>query len=101
MRLTVVVPNEREGWRRLSAAITKAGGDIIALGTFLADDPTQGRLTVKIGGIAKEKVLKRSAPSPSVLRTHGSRNASGPVPVLAGQRQAARAAGSGRARSAW
>ncbi len=62
VRLTVVVPNERGELAKVSAAITKAGGDIIALGTFLADDPTQGRLTVKVGGIAKEKVAEAIAP---------------------------------------
>ncbi len=62
VRLTVVVPNERGELAKVSAAITNAGGDIIALGTFLADDPAQGRLTVKVGGIAKEKVAEAIAP---------------------------------------
>ena len=62
VRLTVVIPNERGGLAKTAAAITKAGGNILALGTFLADDPTQGRLTVKIEGIAKEKVAEAIAP---------------------------------------
>jgi acetoin utilization protein AcuB len=62
VRLTVVVPNERGGLAKVSAAIAKAGGNIIALGTFLADDPTQGRLTVKIDGIAKEQVMEALRP---------------------------------------
>jgi acetoin utilization protein AcuB len=73
VRLTVVVPNERGGLAKVAAAITKAGGDILALGTFLADDPTQGRLTVKIGGIAKEKV--KEAIAPLALRIEDLRDA--------------------------
>jgi acetoin utilization protein AcuB len=58
VRLTMVVANRRGELCKVSEAISKAGGNIIALGTFLADDPTQGRLTIKVDGLAKEKILE-------------------------------------------
>ncbi len=58
VRISMVLPNERGELAKVTAAITKAGGNIIALGTFLADDTTQGRLTVKVEGLAKEKITE-------------------------------------------
>ena len=62
VRVSMVLPNERGELAKVAAALTKAGGNIIALGTFLADDTTQGRLTVKVDGLAKEKVLEALRP---------------------------------------
>lgn len=62
VRVSVVVPNERGELAKVAAAIAKAGGDILALGTFLAGDPTQGRLAVKVGGLAKDQVAAALAP---------------------------------------
>ncbi len=62
VRLTMVVPNQRGELAKVSEAVTKAGGNIIALGTFLADDPTQGRLTMKIEGLTKDRVLEALRP---------------------------------------
>jgi acetoin utilization protein AcuB len=58
VRISMVLPNERGELAMVTAAITKAGGNIIALGTFLADDTTQGRLTVKVEGLAKDKITE-------------------------------------------
>ncbi len=62
VRVSVVLPNERGELAKVSAAITKAGGNIIALGTFLAEDTTQGRLTVKVEGLSKEKIAETLRP---------------------------------------
>lgn len=62
VRISMVLPNERGELAKVSGAITKAGGNIIALGTFLGDDPTQGRLTVKVEGLAKEKIAEALRP---------------------------------------
>lgn len=56
VRVSLVLPNERGELAKVSSAITKAGGNIIALGTFLAEDTTQGRLTVKVEGLSREKI---------------------------------------------
>ena len=62
VRITAVLPNQRGELAKVSEAITKAGGNIIALGTFLAEDATQGRLTVKVEGLSKEKVVEALRP---------------------------------------
>jgi len=62
VRISLVVPNQRGELAKATDAITKAGGNILALGTFLAEDTTQGRLTVKVEGLSKEKVLEALRP---------------------------------------
>jgi acetoin utilization protein AcuB len=62
VRVSMVLPNERGELAKVAAALTKAGGNIIALGTFLADDTTQGRVTVKVDGLAKDKVVEALRP---------------------------------------
>jgi len=62
VRISLVVPNQRGELAKVTDAITKAGGNILALGTFLAEDTTQGRLTVKVEGLSKEKVLEALRP---------------------------------------
>jgi acetoin utilization protein AcuB len=62
VRISLVVPNQRGELAKVTDAVTKAGGNIIALGTFLAEDTTQGRLTVKVEGLSKEKVLEALRP---------------------------------------
>ncbi len=62
VRITAVLPNQCGELAKVSGALCNAGGNIIALGTFLADDPTQGRLTVKVEGISREKVEEALRP---------------------------------------
>ncbi|MCX7028792.1 MAG: hypothetical protein NTU62_01560, partial [Spirochaetes bacterium] len=62
VRISMVLPNERGELAKVSAAVTEAGGNIIALGTFLAEDTTQGRLTVKVEGLSKEKIAEALRP---------------------------------------
>jgi len=62
VRITAVLPNVRGELAKVSEALCKAGGNIIALGTFLAEDTTQGRLTVKVEGLSKEKIAETLRP---------------------------------------
>ena len=62
VRISMVIPNERGELAKVSTAITKAGGNIIALGTFLADDTTQGRLTIKVERLTKDQILEALRP---------------------------------------
>jgi acetoin utilization protein AcuB len=62
VRASVVVTNEPGGLAKVSAAITKAGANIIALGTFLAGEPAQGRIAVKVEGITKEQLAAALVP---------------------------------------
>jgi hypothetical protein len=34
------------------------GGDIISLGTFLGEDPTEGLLTVKVAGVPQDQLVE-------------------------------------------
>ncbi len=56
VRLTMEVPNERGELAKIAAAITQAGGNIIALGTFLGEDRTRGLLTVKVEGLSRDQL---------------------------------------------
>lgn len=62
VRLSIVVPNQKGELAKITAAITGAGGNIIAMGTFLGEDPTRGLCTVKVDGIGREKLLQAVTP---------------------------------------
>jgi acetoin utilization protein AcuB len=57
VRISVTMPNEKGELAKIAAAVAQAGGNIIALGTFLGEDPTTGRCTVKVGGVSREKLV--------------------------------------------
>jgi acetoin utilization protein AcuB len=42
---------------KITGAISGAGGNIIALGTFLGEDPTNGLVTIKVDGLGKERLM--------------------------------------------
>ncbi len=44
--------------RKMTKAIYEAGGNILAMGTFLGEDPTNGLCTIKVDGIAKDAVVQ-------------------------------------------
>lgn len=73
VRLSIVVPNEKGELARITAAVTAAGGNIIALGTFLGEDPTRGLCTLKVDGIDREKLL--TAVKPLVIAVEDVREA--------------------------
>jgi acetoin utilization protein AcuB len=51
LRLTVEIPERKGEMARITTAIAQLGGNILALGTFLGDDPTTGIVTVKVEDI--------------------------------------------------
>lgn len=53
VRASVLVANKAGEIARLSQAIFQAGGNIIALGTFLGEDPSNAELTFKVSGLAE------------------------------------------------
>jgi acetoin utilization protein AcuB len=57
VRISVTMPNEKGELAKIAAAVAQAGGNIIALGTFLGEDPTTGRCTVKVDGVSREKLV--------------------------------------------
>jgi acetoin utilization protein AcuB len=62
LRVSLTVPNVKGELAKVSAAVSNAGGNILALGTFLGDDPTQGRVTVKVDGLSRETLLSVLTP---------------------------------------
>ncbi|MGA2765177.1 MAG: CBS domain-containing protein [Spirochaetia bacterium] len=62
IRVSLTVPNVKGELAKVSAAVSKAGGNIIALGTFLGEDPSLGRVTLKVDGISSDELLGALTP---------------------------------------
>ncbi len=62
IRLTVSVPDTPGELAKLAQAIHAIGGNIIALGTFLGDSPSEGVVTIKIEGVKVEDLKKAIQP---------------------------------------
>ena len=56
LRLTIESPERKGEIARLTTEIARLGGNILALGTFLGDDPTTGVVTVKIEDVPLEQI---------------------------------------------
>jgi acetoin utilization protein AcuB len=57
VRLTMLVPEEKGILASLTSEIANMGGNILALGTFMGEDPTNRMVTVKVAGAPTEKLL--------------------------------------------
>jgi acetoin utilization protein AcuB len=57
VRLTLLVPEEPGILASLTAEIANLGGNILALGTFQGEDPTNRMVTVKVANAPTEKLL--------------------------------------------
>lgn len=57
LRLTLNVPERKGEMARITTAIAQLGGNILALGTFLGDDPTTAIVTVKVEDVPTEALL--------------------------------------------
>ncbi len=62
VRMTMVVPEEKGELTKLSGAVSAAGGNIIALGTFLGEDSSQTLLTMKVQDLSMEALQKAVQP---------------------------------------
>jgi acetoin utilization protein AcuB len=58
VRLTLQVPNKKGVLASITSQIAQMGGDIISLGTFLGEDPTEGLLTVKVAEVPQDQLVK-------------------------------------------
>jgi acetoin utilization protein AcuB len=58
VRLTLQVPNEKGVLASITSQIAQMGGDIISLGTFLGEDPTEGLLTVKVAEVPQDQLVE-------------------------------------------
>ena len=57
VRLTMLVPEEKGMLASVTGEIAAMGGNILALGTFLGEDPTNRMVTLKVTGVAYEKLV--------------------------------------------
>ncbi len=57
IRVSFTVPNVKGELAKVSGAVSSAGGNILALGTFLGDDPSLGRVTMKVDGLSRDALL--------------------------------------------
>ncbi len=62
VRVTALVPEKRGELALVTDAIAKAGGNIIALGTFAGEAETNRLLSMKVGGLSEEKVKELISP---------------------------------------
>ncbi len=62
LRVTLRLPDELGEIARVTSAIAEAGGNIISLGTFPGDDPTNMACTVKVAGLSVEEVREVCSP---------------------------------------
>ncbi len=67
IRITALVPNVPGELARLTTAISSAGGNIVALGTFLGESAEDREVLLKVDGISAE--VLRKAIEPVVKRT--------------------------------
>jgi acetoin utilization protein AcuB len=54
LRVTIEIPERKGEMARITGAIARLGGNILALGTFLGDDPTTAIVTVKVEDVPPE-----------------------------------------------
>lgn len=58
VRLTMLVPDVRGMLADITSEIARLGGNIISLGTFYGEDPTNAEITVKVEDVSQEDLLK-------------------------------------------
>ena len=56
LRLTLRIPERMGEMARITTAIAQLGGNILALGTFLGDDPTTAIVTVKVVDVPADQL---------------------------------------------
>lgn len=57
VRLTMLVPEEPGILANLTAEIATMGGNILAMGTFMGEDPTNRMITVKVEHVSERKLV--------------------------------------------
>jgi acetoin utilization protein AcuB len=57
VRLTLQAPNKKGVLASITSQIAQMGGDIISLGTFLGEDPTEGLLTIKVAEVPQDQLV--------------------------------------------
>ncbi|HIC94470.1 MAG TPA: CBS domain-containing protein [Anaerolineae bacterium] len=56
VRLSMLVPEQKGVLAQITGEIAQMGGNIISLGTFLGEDPTNRLVTIKVADVPKEEL---------------------------------------------
>jgi acetoin utilization protein AcuB len=62
VRITMLVPDVKGTLAKITTAIAQQGGNIIALGTFLGEDPTNLLVAVKVSDVSKDTLVATLKP---------------------------------------
>jgi len=62
VRLAMLVPDEKGMLAKVTSEITELGGNIVSLGTFLGEEPTNVLLTIKVQDVKEEDLVKVMEP---------------------------------------
>ncbi len=62
IRIEAIVPDVRGELAKLSGAVAGIGGNILAFGSLPGDEPTTVLVTIKVDGVAREKLLDTMKP---------------------------------------
>jgi acetoin utilization protein AcuB len=57
VRLALLVPNEKGTLAKIAGKIAELGGNILAQGTIMGDDPTNRELTLKVADVSQEQLV--------------------------------------------
>ncbi len=62
VRITMLVPDVKGTLAKIATAIAQQGGNIIALGTFLGEDPTNLMVAIKVSDVSKDTLVATLKP---------------------------------------
>ena len=62
VRLTMLVLDEKGVLAKVTGEIAELGGNIVSLGTFLGEDPTNALLTIKVQDVEEKDLVKAMEP---------------------------------------
>lgn len=62
VRLSMLVPDEKGVLAKVTGKIAGLGGNIVSLGTFLGEDPTNALLTIKVQDVEEKELVKAMEP---------------------------------------
>ena len=60
--MTLLLPDVKGTLAKVTAAIAQQGGNIIALGTFLGEGPTNFLATIRVADVPKDVLIKTLQP---------------------------------------
>ncbi len=62
VRVTMLIPEKKGTLAQITGEVARLGGNIVALGTFLGEDPTNRLATLKVADVPKDTLLDALKP---------------------------------------